>query len=130
MPAPAPAPPHPPPGGDGLDPVIHQATRLRIMAVLQRNREVAAVALRDALGVTDGNLDAHGKALQRAGYVEARRVLRRGGFALQYRLTPAGAAAFERYAAALQSLLGAASGGPAPQSVSTAQVGRGPLGSP
>lgn len=114
-----------------LDPVIHQATRLRIMAILQRNRAVSAVALRDALQTTDGNLDAHGKALQRAGYAEVRRVLGRDGFAVHYRLTPAGADAFERYAAALQELLRAAKPeSSAAQSMASAHAGSEPLGSP
>ena len=88
-----------------LDPVIHQATRLRIMAVLQRNRDVSFVALRDELGTTDGNLNAHGAALQKAGYVVVRRALGRTGFAVRYRLTPQGAQAFEAYARDLLALL-------------------------
>lgn len=92
-----------------LDPVIHQATRLRVMALLQRNRELTFVALRDELGTTDGNLNAHGAALQKAGYILIRRALGRSGFAVRYRITPQGAAAFEAYATELLHLLGGSS---------------------
>jgi DNA-binding MarR family transcriptional regulator len=88
-----------------MDPVIHQTTRLRVLATLQRNRDVAFVELRDALGTTDGNLDSHGRVLQRAGYITIRRALGPGGFAVRYRITPAGASAFEAYARELRGLL-------------------------
>ena len=88
-----------------LDPVIHQATRLRIMAILQRNRDVGFVALRDELGTTDGNLNAHGTTLQKAGYVAIRKALGRSGFSVRYRLTPLGAQAFEAYARDLLEIL-------------------------
>ena len=88
-----------------LDPVIHQAARLRIMAALQRNREARFTALRDALGLTDGNLASHAAVLEKAGYVESRRALAPGGFELRYRITPRGAEAFLAYAAELKALL-------------------------
>jgi len=120
-----------------LDPVIHQATRLRVMALLQRNRELTFVALRDELGTTDGNLNAHGLALQKAGYVAIRRALDRSGFAVRYRLTSAGASAFEAYARELLGLLqgeaAMASGGQAsstPQRTDSSQGRASPPGDP
>lgn len=98
-----------------LDPVIHQATRLRVMALLQRNRELTFVALRDELGTTDGNLNAHGAALQKAGYVVIRRALGRSGFAVRYRITTQGAAAFESYANELLGVLQGASSEASPE---------------
>lgn len=90
-----------------LDPVIHQAARLRVMAALQRNREARFTALRDALGLTDGNLASHAAVLEKAGYVEARRVLTPAGFELRYRITPRGVEAFLAYVAELRALLDA-----------------------
>jgi|SRR5688572_18907068 len=119
-----------------MDAVIHQAVRLRVMAILQRNRDVSFVALRDAVGATDGNLDAHGAVLRQAGYIEARRRLGPGGFAVHYRITPAGAAAFQAYARELQQILDAAGEAAArtPASVgqrtSAAQPGRPPSSDP
>lgn len=89
----------------GLDPVIHQATRLRIMAALQRNRVASFTSLRDGLGLTDGNLGSHAAALEKAGYVEARRVLSPAGFEVRYRITPKGSEAFQAYARELLALL-------------------------
>ena len=88
-----------------LDPVIHQATRLRIMAALFRNREASFTALRDGLGLTDGNLGSHAAALEKAGYVESRRALAGLSFEVRYRITAAGSAAFVAYTHELKALL-------------------------
>jgi DNA-binding MarR family transcriptional regulator len=88
-----------------LDPVIHQATRLRIMAALFRNREASFTALRDGLQLTDGNLGSHAATLEKAGYVESRRALSALGFEVRYRITPAGSAAFVEYTTRLKELL-------------------------
>lgn len=90
-----------------LDPVIHQATRLRIMAALQRSREATFTGLRDALGLTDGNLASHAAKLEEAGYLASRRALSALGFELRYRITPEGDAAFRGYVEELLGLLGA-----------------------
>lgn len=88
-----------------LDPVIHQPARLRIMAALQRNREARFTHLRDALGLTDGNLGSHAATLEKAGYIEARRALAPTGFELRYRITPKGAAAFLAYVDDLKGII-------------------------
>lgn len=84
-----------------LDPVIHQPTRLRIMGLLYRNRRVGHVALRDALGLTDGNVATHVRRLDAEGYVRSARVLTGTSFSLVYDLTPRGADAFRAYLHAL-----------------------------
>lgn len=88
-----------------LDPVIHQATRLRIMAALFRNREASFTQLREGLALTDGNLGSHAAALEKAGYVSSGRVLSGLSFEVRYRITPAGSAAFVAYTEALRALL-------------------------
>lgn len=88
-----------------LDPVVHQATRLRIMAALFRNRESSFTRLRDGLALTDGNLGSHAAALEKAGYIESRRVLSGLSFEVRYRITTAGSAAFIAYTQELQALL-------------------------
>lgn len=95
-----------------LDPLIHQATRLRIMAALHRNRELSFTSLRDGLGLTDGNLGSHALALEKGGYVESRRALAGLHFEVRYRITPAGSAAFRAYARTLLDLLGEDAGEP------------------
>lgn len=85
--------------------VIHQPVRLRMMALLYRHRDVAFTRVRDELGLTDGNLAAHAKRLEEAGFVEARRALGSGGFEVRHRITPAGSAAFKDYLAWLRAFL-------------------------
>lgn len=88
-----------------LDPVIHQATRLRIMALLYRNRYVAFTWARNVLGLTDGNLDTHAKKLEEAGYIKRGRVLAPGGFQVRLKITPEGDAAFHAYLEGLRGYL-------------------------
>lgn len=55
-----------------LDELIHQPVRLRLMSalvVLDRRSRFDFGYLRDLLGLTDGNLGAHLRRLEEAGYV-------------------------------------------------------------
>jgi len=55
-----------------LNETIHQTVRLRIMAALvtlEAGNEVDFTYLRDLLKVTDGNLGAHLRKLEEAGYI-------------------------------------------------------------
>jgi DNA-binding MarR family transcriptional regulator len=56
-----------------LDEIIHQPVRLRLMAALvaiKTGESAEFTFLRDLLGVTDGNLGAHLRKLEEAGYIE------------------------------------------------------------
>jgi len=56
-----------------LNETIHQSVRLRIMAALvtlEHKEEVDFSYLRDLLEVTDGNLGAHLRKLEEAGYIQ------------------------------------------------------------
>ena len=88
-----------------LDPIIHQVVRLRVMALLCRNRTAPFVWVRDTLGLTDGNLGSHMGRLVTAGYAASSRVLTRSGFQVWLRITPAGDQAYRSYLAALRSYL-------------------------
>lgn len=88
-----------------LDPLIHQATRLRIMALLFRNRAASFTWVRDSLGLTDGNLDTHAAKLEEAGYLKRGRALDIGGFQVKMKITPEGDAAFRRYLEGLRTYL-------------------------
>jgi DNA-binding MarR family transcriptional regulator len=55
-----------------LNEIIHQPVRLRIMAALvalDADNEVEFTTLRDLLEATDGNLGAHLRKLEEAGYI-------------------------------------------------------------
>ena len=88
-----------------LDPVIHQATRLRIMVLLYRNRVASFTWVRDALGLTDGNLDTHAAKLEEVGYLKRGRALDIGGFQVRMKITPEGDAAFRAYLEGLRAYL-------------------------
>jgi DNA-binding MarR family transcriptional regulator len=56
-----------------LDEIIHQPIRLRLMAALvaiKAGEGAEFTFLRDLLAVTDGNLGAHLRRLEEAGYIE------------------------------------------------------------
>ncbi len=91
-----------------LDPRIHQRTRLRIMAMLYRNRRTRATWLRDRLGLTDGNLASHAGRLEAAGLLRIGRALTPQGFQLEYRITPEGDDAFRAYLERLRAVVGLA----------------------
>lgn len=52
-----------------FDELVHQRTRLHILAFLSEAQRVEFTALRDSLALTDGNLNRHLKALADAGLV-------------------------------------------------------------
>ncbi len=89
----------------GLDPIIHAAKRLAIMAILANTSDTDFGFLRDHLGLTDSDLSKQMTALQSAGYVEIRKRGRGRGATTNYRTTPDGRAAYERHRAALRALL-------------------------
>ncbi len=88
-----------------LDPVMHQPIRTRMVAYLAARDEATFNELKDAIQITDGNLDAHMKKLLAARYVEARRETGSGRPQTFYALTDAGRAACRSYVDALQALL-------------------------
>lgn len=53
----------------GLDDVVHQRTRLGILAVLAEGARAQFGFLQESLGLTDGNLSRHLQTLEAAGYV-------------------------------------------------------------
>lgn len=87
-----------------LDPLLHQPTRLEIMAYLYRNRQAPFTSVRDDLKLTAGNLQSHGEKLKQAGYIDIRRVFA-GVFEVRWSITPQGDAAFEAYFQQLRSLV-------------------------
>ena len=52
-----------------LDRLIHERVRLGIVSSLAVNGSLTFTDLRDLLGITDGNLSAHAKRLEEAGYL-------------------------------------------------------------
>lgn len=92
-----------------LDPIIHQPVRLRIMAALTAlddDAQMDFVALRDLLEVTDGNLGAHLRKLEEAGYVSIEKTFVARKPRTYVSVTPEGRRAFEEHVKALKEILG------------------------
>jgi len=89
-----------------LDKVLHQPIRTQITAYLASRGEATFTDLKNALGLTDGNLDAHMKKLIQTGYI----VSRKEGYAVRpqtfYTLSSEGKSAFDAYVKDLSSILG------------------------
>ena len=91
-----------------LNETIHQPVRLRIMAALvtlEADNEVDFTYLRDLLEVTDGNLGAHLRKLEEAGYIAVNKAFVERKPRTYVSATAEGRRAFEAYVAALGSIL-------------------------
>jgi DNA-binding MarR family transcriptional regulator len=90
-----------PPGGNGprLDRVVHEPTRLRVLVHLASSPggEAGFVALREALGLTAGNLSVQLRTLAEAGLVSLDKGYRDNRPATTVRLTVTGERALETY---------------------------------
>ncbi len=92
----------------GLNEIIHQPVRLRIMAALvtlEVKDEVDFTYLRDLLEVTDGNLGAHLRKLEEAGYITVNKVFVERKPHTYVSATAEGRKVFQEHVAALESIL-------------------------
>lgn len=93
-----------PPAPHELDHLIHQRVRLGIMSALAATERMSFNDLRDLLETSDGNLSVHARKLEEAGYLEcSKRFVGRVPLT-EYRLTPEGRAAFDRYIQRMEAL--------------------------
>jgi predicted ArsR family transcriptional regulator len=88
-----------------LDPVLHQPIRTRIVAFLVARGEATFTELKQALDITDGNLEAHMKKLKASGYITTHKQSGNGRPQTLYAVTSSGQAAFKKYIQSLQKLL-------------------------
>jgi DNA-binding MarR family transcriptional regulator len=91
-----------------LNETIHQPVRLRIMAALvtlEPTDEVDFTYLRDLLEVTDGNLGAHLRKLEDAGYISVNKVFVERKPHTYVSATPEGRRVFQEHVKALESIL-------------------------
>jgi len=91
-----------------LNETIHQPVRLRIMAALitlEPSDEVDFTYLRDLLEVTDGNLGAHLRKLEDAGYISVNKVFVERKPHTYVSATPEGRRVFQEHVTALESIL-------------------------
>lgn len=88
-----------------LDRVIHEKGRLAIMSMLAASPELSFTELRDASGMTDGNLTTHIKALQQEGYVSVTKSFKEKRPLTTCSLTTAGRKAFGEYIDLLEKIV-------------------------
>jgi DNA-binding MarR family transcriptional regulator len=91
-----------------LNETIHQPVRLRIMAALvalEPTDEVDFTYLRGLLEVTDGNLGAHLRKLEEAGYISVNKVFVERKPHTYVSATPEGRRVFQEHVKALESIL-------------------------
>ena len=88
-----------------LDANLHQPLRTRIVAYISTRGEATFSELKQALEVTDGNLEAHIKKLRAAGYITTYKQKGEGRPQTFYQLTEDGKQAFRQYVDQLQNLL-------------------------
>jgi DNA-binding MarR family transcriptional regulator len=91
-----------------LNETIHQPVRLRIMAALvtlEAGNEVDFNTLRDLLEVTAGNLGAHLRKLEEAGYIAVNKVFVERKPRTFVAATADGRKVFQEHVAALEAIL-------------------------
>ena len=91
-----------------LNETIHQPVRLRIMAALvalEAGNEVDFTYLRDLLDLTDGNLGAHLRKLEDAGFIAVNKLFIDRKPRTFVAATPAGHETFQEHVAALEAIL-------------------------
>lgn len=97
------------PAFDGLDLVIHEQHRLRMLTCLLKKRSgLSFTDLKDACDLTDGNLSRHLTKLEEAGLVEITKGTNGRRPQTLVRLTADGAKRFVDYLALLESIVAGA----------------------
>ena len=88
-----------------LDRVIHEKGRLAIMSLLAASPELSFTEMRETLKMTDGNLTAHMRTLQEAGYVSVTKSFQGGRPLTTFSLTRGGQKAFATYIDLLENIV-------------------------
>lgn len=91
-----------------LDEIIHQPIRLRLMAALSAlpaGNSAEFTYLRDLLKATDGNLGAHLRRLEEAGYIEMTKSFVDRKPHTYIAITAKGRSVFKAHVAALEEIL-------------------------
>ena len=94
---------------DGLDPLIHVPTRLKIvvtLAALPEGDALSFTRLQDMLGLTPGNLIIQLRKLEEADYISSEKTRNGAVQKTTVTLTSHGRAALGAYTQALRDLLG------------------------
>ena len=88
-----------------FDRLIYERIRLGIVSALAVNDTLTFGQLKKLFQLTDGNLSAHARKLEQAGYVGCRKFFRDRTPQTEYRLTARGRRALERYLDHMEALI-------------------------
>jgi DNA-binding MarR family transcriptional regulator len=93
-----------------IDRLIYGRVRLGILSALAVNEPLTFNDLKALFEVTDGNLSAHARKLEDAGYISCRKSFEGRRPRSEYRLTSAGRKALNRYLAHIEAVIKAMRG--------------------
>jgi DNA-binding transcriptional ArsR family regulator len=103
-PVPVPRPPHA--GEDaGFDRLIYERVRLGIMSALAMHERLTFNELKSLFDVSDGNLGAHARKLEEAGYVVCTKSFEGRRPKSEYRITHVGKKALLRYLEHIEAVI-------------------------
>jgi DNA-binding HxlR family transcriptional regulator len=88
-----------------LDRLIHERMRLAIVSALAVNQSLSFNELKRLLETTDGNLSVHARKLEEASYIVCTKSFEGRMPRTEYRLSPFGRRALERYLDHMEALI-------------------------
>ena len=89
----------------GLDRLIYERVRLGIMSALATNEELTFNELKALFDVSDGNLGAHARKLEEAGYVACAKSFEARRPKSRYRITQVGRKALLKYLEHIEAVI-------------------------
>jgi len=90
---------------DALDRLIHERLRLGIVSALAVNDTLSFSDLKKLMKTTDGNLSVHARKLEEADYIACTKSFEGRMPRTEYKLTPFGRRALERYLDHMEALI-------------------------
>ena len=88
-----------------FDPLVHSRIRLSVLAILVSVDDAEFTYLRKQVKATDGNLGAHLRRLEEAGYLHVTKHFVGRKPLTRYRVTETGREAFRRYVDSVEQML-------------------------
>jgi DNA-binding HxlR family transcriptional regulator len=88
-----------------LDQLIHERVRLGIVSALAVNGSVTFTELKGLLNTTDGNLSAHARKLEEAGYIDCRKSFEGRVPKTEYALTTLGRHELQAYLDHMEAII-------------------------
>lgn len=88
-----------------FDPLLHQTVRSKLVSLLIANDELPFKALKESLGVTDGNLSSHLSKLENEEYIIVEKTFEGKRPKTVVKISPKGKKAFDTYIDALKKFI-------------------------